>query len=154
MSCQLARAQTKKGLHFFAHSSRQTQNFTGKEKNQDFRTLLPLLGKKFRNLPSSLWLDPSPLYPAFPPNLLPTDPGGGAGLAERAEMAALATLVKVATDAPIQGWPWGRRDTCAYGPSLEPHPGPCGPAQQPSMAQSQEKAKAPGWGPRAQYCDL
>lgn len=69
-------------------------------------------------------------------------------------MAALATLVKAATDAPIQGWPWERKYTCAYGLCLEPHPGPCGPGQQPSMAQSQEKAKGPGWGPRAQYCDL
>lgn len=80
MSCQLAKAQTKKGLRFFAHSSRQTQNFTGKEKNQDFKSLLPLLGKKFRDLPSALWLDPSPLYPTFPPTSCPQIQGEGQGL--------------------------------------------------------------------------
>lgn len=64
--------------------------------------------------------------------------GGGAGLAGRKEMPALATLVMVVIDAPTQGWPQhrplGREDTRTYGLPLQPHPGPCWTMQQPSMA--------------------
>lgn len=118
----------EKGLHFSPNSSQQTQNFTGKEKNQDFRSLLPLLRKRFGD-PLSYGLTLRHCAQPSHPTSCPYIHGrGGAGLADRMEMAALATLVRVTIDIPVQGWPqafrkWGH--TCTYGLCLEPHPGSC-----------------------------
>lgn len=78
----------RKALHFCPHSSQQ--NFTGKEKNRDFR-------KRFRDLPSTLSLDPSPLCPL----LAPTSIKRRSRLAERAGTVAFATLIRAAMHALV-----------------------------------------------------